>query len=501
MFPIQFLYRSARTNPDRVAVEQEGVLLTYSEVVRQVDAFAAGLQALVQKDRPCIAVLSPNTLEMFISVMAIHACGGILVPLNYRNPRAELEGQVAMARPDLLIVDEGCLEMLSPSGIPIVVAGAAGNATAGSVQALIARYLGSSPKWTASDPGEPNAIKFTGGSTGRPKGVVQSFRCINTLIVNMLHTFEFDHNDAYLCAAPMTHGAGTFVLPVLAAGGRIVMTRNAKPEAIANEMEVCGVTAIWVPPTLLYSMTDEQRSRPRKLKLRHLIFGGAPSAPEKIRDAIEAFGPILEPVYGQTEAPVMLTAMSAREFSDPANLHSAGKRCILSHVGIMDPQGRLLPAGEMGEIVAQGDLLMNGYFEMPEETRKVMQHGWLHTGDVGYFDERGYLFIKDRIRDVVITGGFNVYPSDVEDALCRHPAVRESVAFGVADDKWGERLEAAVELRPGIQATEAEIIEFAKSRLGSVKAPKKVHLVAELPRSAVGKVQRREAREKFSQGI
>lgn len=494
MYPIQFLYRSARTFPDRVAVEQEDESLTYAKLVVRVDALGHALQAVSGKTRPCVAVLAPNTLDMFVTVMAIHACGGVLVPLNYRNARAELDGQIGTAKPDVMVVDRDCLDLFTGTGIPTIVAGTSQDAKGLTVAGLIRSDAGKRPVWDVASNGEVNAIKFTGGSTGRPKGVLQSFRCVNTLVVNMLLTFRFDPDEAYLCAAPMTHGAGTFVLPVLATGGRVVMVRNAKPDALAATMEARGVTAIWVPPTLLYAMTEEQRARPRHLKLRHLVFGGAPSAPEKVREALETFGEILEPVYGQTEAPVMLTAMSAKEFSDPRNRASAGRVCALSHVGIMDPQGRLLPDGEMGEIVAQGDLLMNGYLDMPEETAKVMQHGWLHTGDVGYFDERGCLFIKDRIRDVVITGGFNVYPSDVEDALCRHPAVRECVVFGVADDKWGERVEAAIELRDGMAGDPAAIVQFAREQLGSVKAPKRVHLVRELPRSPVGKVLRREAR-------
>ena len=160
----------------------------------------------------------------------------------------------------------------------------------------------------------------------------------------------------------------------------------------------------------------------------------------------------------------------------------------------MDREGRILGPGETGEIVARGPLMMNGYYRMPEETARTIVDGWLHTGDIGYVDERGYLFLKDRLRDVVITGGFNVYPIDVEGALIRHPAVRECVVFGVPDEKWGERVEAALELVQGTEACEEDIVAFARKLVGPVKAPKRIHISLELPRSPVGKVVRAEAR-------
>jgi acyl-CoA synthetase (AMP-forming)/AMP-acid ligase II len=167
-------------------------------------------------------------------------------------------------------------------------------------------------------------------------------------------------------------------------------------------------------------------------------------------------------------------------------------------VAIMDDKNRILPPGEMGEIVCRGDLVMNGYLEMPEETAKTIVDGWLHTGDAGTVDERGYLFIKDRIRDMIISGGFNVYPTDVEAVLVQHPAVHECIVFGVPDAKWGERVEAAIQLKSGAAFDESAILAFLKERVGSVKTPKKIHVADQLPRSAVGKVLRREARRLFA---
>ena len=216
--------------------------------------------------------------------------------------------------------------------------------------------------------------------------------------------------------------------------------------------------------------------------------------PEKVAEARAFFRGRFEAVYGQTEMPVVMSILTADEMADDANLASAGRITPHCEVAVMDPQGRLLGPGETGEIVGRGPLMMNGYYRMPEETAGTIVDGWLHTGDVGYLDPRGFLFIKDRLRDVIISGGFNIYPIEVEAALFRHPAVRECVVFGVPDDRWGEAVEAALELAPGAEADEEAIIAFAKELVGSVKAPKRIHISPDLPRSPVGKVVRAEAR-------
>jgi acyl-CoA synthetase (AMP-forming)/AMP-acid ligase II len=234
--------------------------------------------------------------------------------------------------------------------------------------------------------------------------------------------------------------------------------------------------------------------------LRHLIIGGAAIRPDMVMAAMPHFNNALETCFGQTEVPQIAICMRANEWQDPQNYASTGRATLLTQIGIMDGDGQLLGPDEMGEIVLSGDLVMTGYYKMPDKTAETIIDGWLHTGDIGYIDSRGYVFIKDRIRDVVITGGFNVYPSDVEVVLGRHLDIRECVVFGVADEKWGEAVHAAVELHDGATTSAADIIEFVKQQLDSVKAPKAVHITQSLPRSPVGKVLRRAAKELFAQG-
>src|SRR5262249_49263515 len=215
----------------------------------------------------------------------------------------------------------------------------------------------------------------------------------------------------------------------------------------------------------------------------------------RIRDAQDAFGPVIHATYGQTEAPQIITHLGAVELADLDKLASAGRPSLITEVAIMDQENRLLPPGELGEVVVRGDLVMTGYLAMPEMTAETIVDGWLHTGDLGFLDEQGYLFLRDRSREVIITGGFNVYPSDVETVLARHPAVADCVVFGVPDDHWGEAVHAAVEPRAGTTIDVNQIIGFLKHELGSVKAPKVVHVCAALPKSAVGKVLKSRVRD------
>lgn len=492
MFPIEFLRHAALATPEAIAAIDGTRRCTFRELLERAEALGAAFQAATGKARPVIAILGPNDLDMLVAVMAIHATGGVIVPLNGRNAAAELESQVAFARPDVLVVHQVYLDKAPACDAAIVVAGAPEDDPR-SVAARLREFAGRRPEWAATLDAI-NGLKFTGGSSGKPKGVQQSFRCINTLVASVVMAFDLNAGDRFLCAAPMTHGAGALLLPILSRGGCVVMSAEIGPDILLDLIERERVTTTWLPPTALYKLIDAQKARPRDVSsLRHLIWGGAAAATARLEEANAVFGPVVEVAYGQTEAPLILTCGRAAEMQGD-RMASVGRAGPLAEVAILDEAGNRLPVGELGEICGRGDLLMSGYRDMPEETAKTIRDGWLRTGDVGMSDADGYLYVKDRIRDVVITGGFNVYPSDVETALSSHPAVSEVVVFGIPDDHWGERLEASVELRDGIAATAQELMDHCRARLGAVKTPKTVHIVTALPRSPVGKVLRREAR-------
>jgi acyl-CoA synthetase (AMP-forming)/AMP-acid ligase II len=494
MQPIDHLYRGARLDPAAIAIEFGEESLTYAELVERTDALAAAFQAIDPRPQSTVGVAAYNTPEHVIAMLAAFASGKVWVPLNPLNGRAELDAFIAATAPSIIVADSNCLDRFTPGSATVIMGRGSGDGDT-SIAQLLRRHDGGELRRPDLGPEDLVGIKFTGGSTGRPKGVMQSLRCVNTVIATQLLCIGFDSGSRHLLASPITHGTGTYIVPTLSQGGRLVIIERARARDILDAFEHRGVTGVFLPPTVIYNLLAEdgvgERTYPA---LKHLIYAGAPMRPEQIRAARAVFGPVLETSFGQTEAPQIITFQKAAEFADDANLASVGRASPLTRVEIMAADGRILAAGEEGKIVVKGDIVMKGYLNQPEETAKTIIDGWLHTGDIGVIDVRGYLFIKGRSREVIISGGFNVYPADVEGALGRHGTVKECIVFGVEDDKWGERVEAAVELHDGASIAPEVLAAFVRDSLGPIKTPKAIHVLDHLPRSAVGKVLRRETK-------
>ncbi len=494
MLPIDHLYRTAHRIPDAVAIVDGDTEMTYGELIRKVDALAAACQDMDPQPLTRLGICAANSVDHLLAWAAAFAAGKTWVPLNPRLGQAELNGIVGATQPTIVVVDD--LDDLSAGGASVVLVDGSGERT---VAGLIGEYDGRRPLRHTPEPDDVQAVKFTGGSSGRPKGVMQTYRVWNTCIATLIASYGLAADERHLLAMPLTHGANTLILPTFSVGGTQVLMGPAKPPAILDAFEAQHITSVFLPPTVLYLMMAvpgvEARSFP---SLRHVIVGASAIRPEAVPQAMALFNNAIESCFGQTEAPMIIACMRADEWRDPRNHASCGRPTLLTRVAIMDGAGNLLEPGETGEIVVRGDMVMKGYLGMPEKTAETIVDGWLHTGDIGFLDERGYLFIRDRMSDMVISGGFNVYPNDVEAVLGRHPAVRDCAVYGAPDETWGERVEAAVELHDGAAADAAEIIGFVKAELDSVKAPKRIHMVDELPRNSLGKVLRREARRLFA---
>jgi fatty-acyl-CoA synthase len=483
MYPIDFLWRAAERHPNRIAIFSPAGDWRFRELAGEVLSRAATLSAIdpIPGSRICVGAV--NTVDHLIAILAILAAGKVWVPLNPRNGDPELRRIVDFVEPSVVLADQGMAERL---------AGVSPNLRslddltmkAGDIRAVV---MGPTARGgIALD--RAQAIKFTGGTTGFPKGVIQPLRAWNTNIATQIHELGLTPDDRYLVAAPLTHGTSTYMLPLLGAGGALIFPEYAKPAALLDAAQAHDATLFFAPPTLILALVEEQRRSPRALRsLRYLVYGGAPMRPEQIRDAQSVFGPVLCTSFGQTEAPQIITFLPPAAMSGE-RLASVGRPSLFTRVAVVDKEGMPVAVGEEGEIAVRGDLVMTGYLHAEDETRKTLVDGWLRTGDAGVFDEQGYLFLRDRIRDVIITGGFNVYPSDVEVVLSAHPAVADCSVLGIPDAKWGEAVHAAVQLRPGMSVDVADLIALVKRELGSVKTPKHVHLFDSLPRSAVGKV-------------
>ena len=352
-------------------------------------------------------------------------------------------------------------------------------------------------------------VSPTGGTTGMPKGVMNTHRSAQTFVAQymiMVH-YRADELPVNLMAAPMTHTAGLLAMPCTARGGTVVVLTKPDPAMLLAAIAKHRVTEFFLPPTVIYRLLDIPGIEKCDFSsLRYLLYGAAPMSVEKLKKAIEVFGPVMMGGYGQTEAPASISNLRPEEhfvngkLASDDRLSSVGRPNPLIRVEILGANNQPVAQGETGEICVRGDLVMKGYYKQPEKTAETIIDGWLHTGDVGHLDAEGYLHITDRKKDMIISGGFNVYPSEVEQVIWSHPAVQDCAVIGVPDEKWGEAVKAVVELNAGHSATAEQLIALCKEKLGSVKAPKTVDFVAALPRSAAGKVLKKDLRQRYWAG-
>lgn len=497
MYPIDFFFRAAKLFPERIALESSSQRISYAQLAQQVNALATALQAIDKEPQSRVAVCAANTPEHVIAILAILAAGKVWVPLNVRSTTSEIARITGTIEPSIVIVDAIGAELVASVRTTVLHIDV-GHAADHCMTSLLVQYAGKQPYLTEVGEEGIQAIKFTGGTTGLPKGVMQPYRAWTAGIINQVNAWQITEKDCYVVTAPVTHGTSTYLLPILAQGAKLLFLEKNDPASVIQGFRERGGTMSFMPPTLIYMvMAYPGASKADFPQLRNLIYGGAPMPAEKVDQLRAFFGDVVGTTYGQTEAPQIVTMMRPSGFKDPLNRGSVGRCTWLSDLAIMAPDGSLLPENEIGEVVIRGHLVMKGYWRLPEKTAETLIDGWLHTGDIGLIDERGYLFLKDRIRDVIITGGFNIYPTDVENILSQHPAVYECAVFGMPDEKWGEAVHAAIQLQPGIHCEPEALIAHVKEALGSVSAPKKIHFFDKLPISSVGKVLKNAIRDQL----
>ena len=349
-------------------------------------------------------------------------------------------------------------------------------------------------------------IAGTGGTTGQPKGVMLSGRNLETMSALTLMGYPFDGRPTYLALAPLTHAAGVLTFPVMALGGRVVIMPKPDLTDFLALVEKHRVTHTFLPPTLIYMLLQHEKLAVTQLdSLQCFWYGAAPISAARLEEALAKIGPVMAQLFGQTEAPMMISMMAPKDHFNAdgsvaqARLSSAGRPGPLVQVATMNSEGELLKTGETGEIVIRSSLVMLGYYRDAKATEEVGRFGWHHTGDIGRLDADGFLYIVDRAKDMIITGGFNVYSVEVEQALMQHPDVQDSAVIGLPDDKWGEKVVAVLQLHAGRSVQPEEIVAFVKARIGSVKAPKLVEIWPDLPRSKVGKVMKKDIRAEMLQ--
>jgi acyl-CoA synthetase (AMP-forming)/AMP-acid ligase II len=511
----RMLSATASRFPGRPAVTWGSTHLTYRDLDHRVNSLASGLARFGLKRGDRVAFILWNRPEIIETMYAAFKLGLCVVPLNARFVGEEIVYHTADSRARALVFDPasaGAVASVRSRLEMVEFFLSAGSSRPGLVkgsypyESVIADNSGS-PEQSVDLPADQICwLFYTSGTTGRPKGAMLTHA--NLLFVALswvTDLMRLGPDDVTLHAAPLTHGAGFHALAAIAKGAhQLIPTENRfRPDLILDLMESAGVTNTWMVPTQVRRLAEIQRARPRTLsRLQSVVYGGAPFHLEDLKEAIEQFGQVLVQIYGQGETPMTGTYLPQAEhvLGDPVaeeRLGSAGYSRTGVEVRIHDDHDRMVPYGERGEIVIRGPSVMSGYWERPGESAETLRGGWLHTGDIGRMDESGYLFVLDRKKDLIISGGSNVYAREVEEVLVQHPGVQAAAVIGLPDQDLGERVVAVIVPQSGAPTTGPEIMEHCRSLLAGYKRPKEIHFVDALPISAYGKVLKRDLRERF----
>lgn len=497
----------------RIAITHGSRSVTYDEMGANSKSLARALQDDGVSKGENIAILMANCSEYIFCEYALAKIGAVRVPLavllspqDHIYMMNEAECTTLIYHESMFERVEGMIPGLKTVNRYICV----GKKVAPeSSHLLLSELIDGHPPEPAAvdiDPEDLAGIYFTGGTTGRPKGVMLSHRSwFYTYVMEMLD-FGFGWEEAFLFPTPLTHAGGCLMLPVLLRKGRCVIVDHFEPESFLQTVEREKITMTFLVPTMIYVLLDHPSLNKYDLgSLRNIIYGAAAIAPERLKQALNKFGPVMTQLFGQTEAPMAISALprEGHVVADPVRekqiLSSAGRQTVYTQLRLLDDNGNEVARGEAGEIVVRCPNMMSGYLNNLEATAETIRDGWLHTGDVAFQDEEGFIYIVDRKKDMIISGGFNIYPREIEDTLHEHPAVKGVAVVGVPHDKWGEEVRAIVQLHDQSMANETELITFVKERKGSLLAPKRVLFWDAIPLTNLGKIDKKEIRRQLAQ--
>jgi acyl-CoA synthetase (AMP-forming)/AMP-acid ligase II len=497
----------ARTFPDRTAIVYGDRRITFAAFDARINRLANALLDLDLGDNARVAVLvenSPQALEVRFAIMKAGLC---MVPLNERQSVLEQAAVVNHSEATCLISSRFWrargreLRCACPL-VKTFIHGEPDEKIGLDYERVLTASSEHSPDIVVSVH-TLERIAYTSGTTGTPKGVMRSFLNFVARLRNDFVNEDrvVDEHDVFVNVAPLTHAARNHVHKYYVKGATNVIMDRFEPEPVLSTIERERATGVMLVPTMLVRLLRHERLDSYDLgSLRLISVGTAPIAPETMAEAIDRFGPIVRQTYGLTEAsqPILLMPPSALQGLDPAirmmRLQSSGRPALGVQVRIVDHEGVDVPRGEIGEIVLRGDVVTPGYWNDPAATEEAFRDGWLKTGDLARMDQDGFVYVVDRVREMIISGGFNIYSREVERGLESHPAVKETAVVGVSDPEWGERVEAFVVLRSKGAATASELVHHCQEFLGSYKKPRAIWFVDELPRNVQGKIIKRDLR-------
>jgi acyl-CoA synthetase (AMP-forming)/AMP-acid ligase II len=503
--------RNARYFPGKTAVVFEGRRLSYAEFASRTRRFAAALASGGLQKQARFAILAQNCPEYFEAVGAAEMAGFIAVTLNWRLAVQELAQIIADSTPTVLIFEEQfraqaeSLRSQSGSLERFIVIGTATD-WAESYEQVVAAAPDAPPA-TRPQPDDGVYLIYTSGTTGKPKGVLLSHRAILTAAVGISWESGVRPTDRMLIVMPLFHIGGKInELAYMVLGATIFLHRAFDATAMLRCIEQERITSAHFAPVMVRAILDHpELASFRKDSLRTIQYASAPMSVAQLREAMAAFGPIFTQVYGMTEC-VVGTILHAHDHkpdgteAEVRRLASAGQPFFDHAIRVARPDGTECAPEEIGDILIRGPSVMTGYWNNSTATVETLRDGWMHTGDVGFFDAEQFLFIVDRKKDMIVSGGENIYSREVEEALVTHPAVLQAAVIGVPDSRWGESVKACIVLRPGAAASEDELIQHCRSQIASFKKPRSIDFLDALPRLFNGKTDKKQLRARYWQG-
>jgi fatty-acyl-CoA synthase len=484
---------------------------SYKEVREQTSQLIQALQSKGLGKGSRIAIISANRPEVLANIAAMQLNGCIGTPLHPLGSLDDHAYVLEAADIDTLIYDASVFEELAGAlkeRIPALnnLLGFGPTEVGDDYLALAASFKPQPLVAPDIGPEEIASVNFTGGTTGKPKGVMSPHRVSATMTQIQMAEWEFPEQVRMLMATPLSHAAAAFFIPVLQKGGAFYVMQGFSPDEFFDMVRDHRITCTMLVPVMLYFLLDSPRATDGSMDSMETIFYGAsPMSPARLAEGLEKWGKIFYQFFGQSECPMVIANLRKQDhdLSRPERLASCGRPTPWVHVALLDQDCNPVPKGEPGEICVRGPLIMAGYKDMPEQTAEAFEGGWLHTGDVGKLDEDGFLYIVDRTKDMIVTGGFNVFPREVEDVLATHEAVGQVVVVGVPDEQWGEAVKAVIVPKPGIEGSEelaVELQELVKDKKGSVQSPKSVDFVAGIPLTPVGKPDKKAVKAQYWEG-
>jgi fatty-acyl-CoA synthase len=498
--------RALARYPQRTAFAWPGGSLTYQGATDLIGRMQANFMRLGLQPGSRVAFLTANRADTWCAGVAAQLSQ---LALTWLHPLGSLDDQLFQledSEAETLVVDAAAFRdrggdlATRAQGLKHIFT--MGLANYGTDLLAAVEQAGSATARCLAGPDDIATLNYTGGTTGKSKGALRHHREYGGFANAILADFEIPEGARYLTVAPISHVAGTKVLPTLMRGGTVHMLKGFDPEAVLKTIEREKINFTLFVPTMIYVLLDHPALDKTDLSsLELLLYGASAMSPSRLVEGIERIGPVFSQLYGQTECyPVSVLRKADHDPKTPELFLSCGFPIAACQVKILDDNDQQVATGEAGEICVRASHVMAGYWKRPDVTAETLKNGWLHTGDIARKDERGYMFILDRKKDMIVSGGFNIFPREVEDVLTQHADVAMCAVVGIPDDKWGEAVTAVVVAREGTKPDADELINLVKARKGSAHAPKQIQFVKELPMTGVGKVDKKVLRARFWEG-